>query len=79
MNDVEAYLKEVKSDNTRLLSEMESSNANERLLAAMESDKVAAARAVSQNQKLKEQILELEGGFVKLVSFKKNFFLNLIF
>ena len=68
INDMEGYLNELKSENARLQSEMESSIANERLLAAMESDKVAAARAVAQNQKLKQQLLELEGGFVKLVT-----------
>lgn len=39
-----------------------------KLLAAMESDKVAAARAVGQNQQLKEQLKELQDGFVKMVS-----------
>ncbi|GLH09745.1 Golgin subfamily A member 2 [Gryllus bimaculatus] len=37
-----------------------------KLLAAMESDKVAASRAVGQNQKLKEQLLELEEGFIQV-------------
>jgi hypothetical protein len=40
----------------------------DKLLAAMESDKVAAALAVSQNQRLKVQLEELQDGFVKLVS-----------
>lgn len=40
----------------------------DKLLAAMESDKVAAARAVGQNQQLKEQLKELQDGFVKMVS-----------
>lgn len=39
-----------------------------KLLAAMESDKVAAARAVGQNQQLKVQLEELQGGFIKMVS-----------
>ncbi|PNF30442.1 hypothetical protein B7P43_G12490 [Cryptotermes secundus] len=37
-----------------------------KLLAAMESDKVAAARAVGQNQQLKEQLKELQDVFVKM-------------
>lgn len=40
----------------------------DKLLAAMESDKVAAARAVGQNQRLKQQLEELQDGFVKMVS-----------
>jgi hypothetical protein len=40
----------------------------DKLLAAMESDKVAAALAVSQNQRLKVQLEELQDGFVKMVS-----------
>ncbi|XP_071441895.1 golgin subfamily A member 2 [Hetaerina americana] len=36
------------------------------LLAAMESDKVAASRAVDQNLKLKAQLAELQDAFVKL-------------
>lgn len=38
-----------------------------RLLAAMESDKVAAAQATSQNAVLKQQLLELQHGFIKMV------------
>ncbi|PSN53227.1 hypothetical protein C0J52_07993, partial [Blattella germanica] len=39
---------------------------NDKLLAAMESDKLAASRAVGQNLKLKEQLEELQDGFVKM-------------
>nr|CAD7431963.1 unnamed protein product [Timema monikensis] len=39
-----------------------------KLLAAMESDKVAASRAVGQNQQLKKQLEELQEGFVRVVS-----------
>jgi len=42
--------------------------ADPRLLAAMESDKVAASRAVTQNNKLKEQMIELQEAFARLVS-----------
>jgi hypothetical protein len=42
----------------------------EKLLTAMESDKVAASRAVGQNQRLKQQLEELQDGFVKMVSLK---------
>ena len=37
-----------------------------RLLAAMESDKVAAAQATSQNTVLKQQLQELQDGFIKM-------------
>ncbi|XP_071524635.1 golgin subfamily A member 2-like [Panulirus ornatus] len=40
------------------------------LLAAMQSDKVAAARALSQNKQLKEQLEELQSGFI-IMSNKK--------
>jgi chromosome segregation ATPase len=43
---------------------------NAKLLATMESDKVAAARAVSQNTELKKQMESMEEVFVKVVSKK---------
>lgn len=43
-----------------------------RLLAAMESDKVAAAQATSQNAVLKQQLLELQYGFIKMSNEKLN-------
>lgn len=39
-----------------------------KLLATMESDKVAAARAVQQNKELKEQMESMQEVFMKLVS-----------
>lgn len=68
MNQMYSTLQQIKSENIKLLEEREGVNSNQKLLAAMESDKVAAARAVSQNQKLKDQVVELEDAFVKLVS-----------
>lgn len=49
---------------------------NAKLLATIESDKVAAARAVLQNQQLKEQLEEMQNAFikmVKLIKFLRNF------
>lgn len=43
-----------------------------RLLAAMESDKVAAAQATSQNTVLKQQLQELQDGFIKMSNDKLN-------
>lgn len=37
------------------------------LLEAMQSDKVAAARALTQNKQLKEQLEELQSGFIIMV------------
>ena len=37
------------------------------LVAACESDKVAASRAMAQNKKLKEQLEELENAVISLV------------
>ncbi|KAF2897178.1 hypothetical protein ILUMI_09006 [Ignelater luminosus] len=39
---------------------------NVKLLAAMESDKVAAARAVTQNSELKQQLEEMQQAFVRM-------------
>ncbi|KAL0274128.1 UNVERIFIED_CONTAM: hypothetical protein PYX00_006626 [Menopon gallinae] len=66
VNQIYNTLQEIRSENLKLLEEREGLNNNQKLLAAMESDKVAAARAVSQNQKLKDQVVELEDAFVKL-------------
>lgn len=40
-----------------------------KLLAAMESDKIAASRATEQNQKLKTQLEELQDAFIQMVIF----------
>lgn len=40
----------------------------QRLVASMESDKVAASRAVAQNQELKQQLDEIQRAFVQIVS-----------
>ena len=42
------------------------------LLASMESDKIAAARAVAQNQELKQQLEEIQRAFVQVVKYFKN-------
>lgn len=39
-----------------------------KLVLALESEKLGASRAVSQNQQLKEQLTEMENAFVTLVS-----------
>lgn len=50
------------------LQEMRNSNAEaSRLASAMEGERLAAARAVSQNQQLKQQLSEMQDAFVQLV------------
>ena len=43
------------------------------LMARLQSDKVAAARALTQNKMLKDQLAELQDGFIMMVSRKKSF------
>ncbi|XP_040583435.1 uncharacterized protein [Lepeophtheirus salmonis] len=45
-------------------------NSNINLMESMESDKVAASRAMSQNQELKEQLMELQSALVNLTNAK---------
>ena len=40
-----------------------------RLVETMQSDKIAASRAVAQNRELKKQLEELQNGFVSMVGF----------
>lgn len=51
----------------------------QRLVASMESDKVAASRAVAQNQELKQQLDEIQRAFVQIVSSSKGFERNIYF
>lgn len=58
---------------TEELQEIRSSNAEaSRLASALEGERLAAARAVSQNQQLKQQLSEMQDAFVQLVSKKIN-------
>lgn len=43
-----------------------------KLMSDMESDKIAASRAMSQNQTLKEQLEEMQQAFVHVVSIYKS-------
>lgn len=40
----------------------------DKLLETIQSDKTALSRAVAQNKELKNQLAELQNGFVKMVS-----------
>ena len=42
----------------------------EKILEDMQSDKTALSRAMSQNKELKNQLVELQSGFVTLVSYR---------
>lgn len=74
INEKEMLLKELiaKNDSLSQLETMiEQLQGNQpdsvKLLAAMESDKIAAARAVQQNKELKEQLESMQEVFMKLV------------
>lgn len=75
LNEKEMLLKELAAKNdslSQLESMIEQLQGNQpdsvKLLATMESDKVAAARAVQQNKELKEQMDSMQEVFMKLVS-----------
>lgn len=60
----DAKLMEIESDLERLKTERpDTSN----LLATIESDKVAASRAMVQNQELRKQLEEMQQAYVQLV------------
>lgn len=61
----DAKLTEIESELERLRAERpDTSN----LLATIESDKVAASRAMAQNQELRKQLEEMQQAFVQVVS-----------
>lgn len=63
----DAKLSELESDLERLKAERpDASN----LLASIESDKVAASRAMTQNQELRQQLEEMQNAYVQVVCFK---------
>lgn len=62
----DAKLSELESDLERLKAERpDASN----LLATLESDKVAASRAMTQNQELRQQLEEMQHAYVQVVCF----------
>lgn len=75
----DAKLSELESDLERLRSERPDTT---NILATIESDKVAASRAMTQNQELRQQLEEMQHAYVQVVSFiqnkKSNIHLNLI-
>lgn len=84
INEKEMLLKELAAKNdslSQLEIIIEQLRGNQpdsvKLLATMESDKVAAARAVQQNKELKQQMESMQEVFMKLVSIVYKLFLNL--
>lgn len=74
-NEKEMFMKELAAKNeslSQLETMIEQLQGNQpdsvKLLATMESDKVAASRAVQQNKELKEQMESMQEVFMKLVS-----------
>lgn len=67
----DAKLSELESELERLRTERpDTSN----ILATIESDKVAASRAMAQNQELRKQLEEMQQAYVQLVSHSLDFF-----
>lgn len=58
-------VKELEEEINRLQSNQPD---NAKLLASIESDKVAASRAVTQNNELKKQLEEMQQAFIQMVS-----------
>lgn len=72
----DAKLSETESDLERLKADRPDTT---NILATIESDKVAASRAMAQNQELRKQLEEMQQAFVHVVGFFfSNFFLNKI-
>lgn len=63
--EIEVLTKEVQE-----LRDMKDDGAAAKLVQALESEKLGASRAVSQNQQLKEQLTEMENAFVTLSNAK---------
>lgn len=64
INEKEEVIAELEKSVSRL---KENQVDNSRLMETMQSDKVAASRAVTQNRELKKQLEELQNGFVSMV------------
>lgn len=52
---------------------------NAKLLATIESDKVAASRAVAQNGELKKQLEEMQQAFIQMVNINRQKKINTVF
>lgn len=61
------HITNLESTLERIQSDRPDSNA---IVAAIESEKVAASRAVAQNQELKKQLDEIQLAFIQIVSKK---------
>lgn len=61
----DAKLMEIESELDRLKAERPDTT---NILATIESDKVAASRAMAQNQELRKQLEEIQNAFVQVVS-----------
>ena len=63
----EQSLSEMETRNEMLEQSQQDDLKHDELMAAIESDKVAASRAMAQNAKLKDQLEELELAVIQLV------------
>lgn len=58
-----------------VVSDLKEESSNKaQLLENIQSDKTALSRALTQNKDLKQQLAELQNGFVKMVGFDFSFF-----
>lgn len=64
----ETKLAEIESELERLKADRPDTT---NLLASIESDKVAASRAMAQNQELRKQLEEMQHAFVQVVSYNR--------
>lgn len=64
MLEKDAKLTEIESELERLKADRPDTT---NLLASIESDKVAASRAMTQNQELRKQLEEMQHAFVQVV------------
>merc|ERR1719193_507881 len=70
MNDLATVISELQTSNDMLRSQAGETQIQPEILAAMESDKVAASRAMQQNNKMKQEIEELQKELVNLINSK---------
>ena len=70
LDTTKSEMSELETRNDMLRSASQSEVKHDDLVAACESDKVAASRAMKQNKQLKEENVELQSALVELVSLR---------
>eukprot|EP00088_Acartia_fossae_P068623 TRINITY_DN8743_c1_g1_i1.p1 TRINITY_DN8743_c1_g1~~TRINITY_DN8743_c1_g1_i1.p1 ORF type:complete len:533 (+),score=143.61 TRINITY_DN8743_c1_g1_i1:2-1600(+) len=70
LNELASVISELQNTNEMLKSQAGETQIRPEILAAMESDKVAASRAMQQNNKMKQEIEELQKELINLINSK---------